>query len=127
MKYFTCELLDRFASSNEEIAEQAESEWETRLLQYKEEVASFKRTLPADFQKLEAGYYLHDAKVLRFQVTGRLAFVQLVLVDTSNLTLAYQLTSNSPIQFDLKMKRQDSGDERCRFTVVLRRGNGEAT
>lgn len=63
MKYYTPELLARFASDDEKIALAAQDELEQRAEQYAEYLKSIAKKLPPRFRELPERYYLHDAQV----------------------------------------------------------------
>ena len=63
MKFFTPELCVRFNSSNDEIADRANEEWEAALSAYQQHLASIRDQMPSPAEKL-AGLCLHDAELL---------------------------------------------------------------
>src|SRR5262249_24183377 len=102
MKYFTPELLARYASDNDEEADQAAVEWEKRCEQYQLYLATVEEELPQGFKDLYARYYLHDARVLTmgrhdhtFVITLRLDPPPCQLV-----TLTYELSAEPHIVQD---------------------------
>lgn len=65
MKYYTPELLERFASDDEQIALAAQDELEHQAEQYAQHVKSVVVKLPPRFRELQERFYLHDARLLR--------------------------------------------------------------
>jgi len=70
MKYMTPELLARFRSDNDDIAEAAAEEWERRGEEYRKHLEEIRcRTdLPRGLRRLIKRDVLHDAKVLTLAV-----------------------------------------------------------
>jgi hypothetical protein len=64
MRYYTPELLGRFASAEETIALAAQNELEKRSEQYAKHLKSIAKKLPRRFREMEKQFYLHDAKVV---------------------------------------------------------------
>lgn len=64
MKFFTPELLERFASEDERIALAAQDELESRSERYAEHLKAILPKLPPRFRELQQRFYLHDARVL---------------------------------------------------------------
>lgn len=63
MKYFTPELVIRFGSLDDEVADAAQHEWEEALENYEKHLQQLRPDFPAPLQQLEL-LLLHDAKVL---------------------------------------------------------------
>lgn len=96
MKYATPELLARFNSNDEEIATQADKEWEAASEQYVKYLETIKHVLPSATQMLLEKYYLHDAQVLSFTEQSHTAYKLLILLrlDTppfGTIEIAYYL------------------------------------
>jgi hypothetical protein len=64
MKYFTPDLLARFGSSDEAVADAAEELWDQKQKEYKKYLQSIWQELPPGVKKLLKRFYLHDARVL---------------------------------------------------------------
>lgn len=64
MKFFTQDLLERFASEDDDIALSAQDELEERSEQYRTHWKKIKNKLPARFCEMQESYYFHDAKIL---------------------------------------------------------------
>jgi len=65
MKYFTPDLLERYGSLDDRVADAAHDEWEQTCTRYQERLASLKRYLPGRFNAFLDEYALHDAGVIR--------------------------------------------------------------
>jgi hypothetical protein len=63
MKFFTPELLIRFNSSNDEVADHADAEWEDAVRAYHKHLDGLRDQMPSSVKKL-ADLCLHDAEVL---------------------------------------------------------------
>jgi hypothetical protein len=63
MKYFTPELLARYGSYDEKVADAAHYDWEQLHAAYLRELDSIREKLPKKLQSLLKNFYLHDAKV----------------------------------------------------------------
>src|SRR5919197_1045369 len=68
MKYFTPELLKRFNSRDDEIADAAHADFERAATAYKEQLDKIDEKLPDNVRRLLSDFYLHDAKVMLFLV-----------------------------------------------------------
>jgi hypothetical protein len=64
MNYFTPDLLARFGSEDDQLAEAAHDEVELRTEEYVRAVQEIKPKLPSRFRDLLDQFYLHDARVL---------------------------------------------------------------
>lgn len=64
MKYFTPELLARYRSPDDAVAEAAAAEWEANTAAYRERLQAIRSRLPRSVRGLLGRYTLHDAKVL---------------------------------------------------------------
>lgn len=64
MHYFTPDLLERFASEDDQIALPAHGELEQRAQQYHEHLTGIAKNLPPRFREMQDRFYLHDARVL---------------------------------------------------------------
>jgi hypothetical protein len=64
MKYFTPQLLDKFRSKDDKVADQASERWEKEAQAYTEYLQGVHSQLPAPLLQLFGNYYLHDAEVV---------------------------------------------------------------
>ena len=66
MKYFTPELLDRIASSNDDIADAAQGEWEKAIVRYNRRWGIIQNKFPMPVRRFEEqGICLQDARLIR--------------------------------------------------------------
>jgi hypothetical protein len=68
MKYMTPDLLARFRSEDDAVAEAAAQIWETNCVAYNEHLDRIRPELPRGVRGLLRRYCLHDAKVLTMTV-----------------------------------------------------------
>jgi len=68
MKYFTPELLKRFNSRDDEVADAAHADFERAVTAYKEQLDKIDEKLPDNVRRLLSEFYLQDAKVMLFLV-----------------------------------------------------------
>jgi hypothetical protein len=64
MRFLTPDLLDRFGSEDNHIANAAEDEWEIRAEEYARKLCDIEAKLPQRFRELLDQFYLHDARVI---------------------------------------------------------------
>jgi hypothetical protein len=64
MKYMTPELVLRFRSLDDDIADAAESEWRSNCKAYRAELKAIYPNLPPTLQRLVRKDHLHDARLL---------------------------------------------------------------
>ena len=64
MKYFTPQLLDKFRSKDDKIADTALDRWEKEAEAYAEYLQAVQSQLPTPLRQLVSNYYLHDAEVV---------------------------------------------------------------
>lgn len=64
MNYFTPDLLARFGSADDAVADAASEEWERASERYHEHLAALRPRLPRSVKQLLKVFCLHDAKVL---------------------------------------------------------------
>ena len=64
MKFFTPDLLERFASEDDRVALAAQEELEQRSEQYAEHLKGILAKLPPRFREVQERFYLHDARVV---------------------------------------------------------------
>jgi hypothetical protein len=65
MKYFTLNLLARFRSDDDEIADRAHAEWESAIENYERHWQKIKSAFPAGVRRFEESHLcLHDAELI---------------------------------------------------------------
>jgi hypothetical protein len=64
MKYFKPELLARYRSPDDEVADAAAEEWEQAIAEYRARIRAIRLRLPSHARRLLARVSLHDAKIL---------------------------------------------------------------
>jgi hypothetical protein len=101
MKFFTPELIDRFGSPDDDVADAAMDEWEQRSDSYRKHLDTLRQYLPVDFRNLLDRYRLHDAAVvqgLRSSVGDKALYLIELVPEASSekLTLTYALKGPSP-------------------------------
>ena len=68
MKYLTPELVARSRSEDEQVADDAESDWERACAAYNAYLKGLRKKLPKGIRTLLNRVYLHDARVLTLAV-----------------------------------------------------------
>src|SRR5262245_44703185 len=63
MKYFTPELLTRYGSPDDAIADAASVEWEKAAARYTESLRSIKKHMPHGLKNLLRRFSFHDARL----------------------------------------------------------------
>jgi hypothetical protein len=66
MKFFTPELYMRFNSSDNEVADRADEDWETAIAAYREHLDGLRDVMPPSVKEL-ADLCLHDAELLAWE------------------------------------------------------------
>ena len=64
MKYFTPDLIERFGSLDDDVADAAAVEWEEAVTRHEKNLHSIRADLSASLCHLWDNFYLHDAQVL---------------------------------------------------------------
>ncbi len=104
MKYFTPDLLERFGSLDDDVADALQAEWDHVSDKYRDYLARIRPTLPPSvsgpaFRDMLDRYPLHDACIIRRQSEwgGRTYTMELVPVSHGGrpLVLTYSLASDS--------------------------------
>jgi hypothetical protein len=101
MKYFTPDLMLRYASQDDAIVEAADEEWERQQEAYLNRLKQLDPLLPRSLRSLLKRYYLHDAKVSTLAMNEGSTFVVTLQLDGSGnggLQLTYRLTAPLKIQ-----------------------------
>jgi hypothetical protein len=107
MRYFTRDLLDRYGSLDDSVADAAHEEWEQASARYRAHLDTIRTSLPPSFRDLLDRYALHNAHVRRAEAKGEngsaKADSNLYLVELSpesspdeRLALTYVLEGSSP-------------------------------
>ena len=63
MKYFKPELIERYRSINDDIADAAAKEWEEAIVSYRARIKAIRTKLPAGVRRLRSRVPLHDSKI----------------------------------------------------------------
>jgi len=66
MEYFTPELYLRSNSLDDDIADQAQEDWEVALRAYREHIAKLPKRLPSQIRELALGKSHHDYEVVEY-------------------------------------------------------------
>lgn len=82
MKYFTPDLLARFGSTDDAIADAASAEWEGAHKAYRDHLKELGKRFPLGVRSLLRHYHLHDAKVLTMAFDDRPYFS--IFLDINN-------------------------------------------
>lgn len=95
MKFFTPDLLTRYGSLDDQVADVAHIEWEAATEKYQKHFRSVQRHLPNKLRGLLRRYNLHDAKVCFVGLDNQVLHVTLQLDTPSRETifLRYRLVS----------------------------------
>jgi hypothetical protein len=125
MNYFTPELLKRFNSRDDDIADTAHKESEQAIRAYKEHFDKIREKLPEDVRRLLRSFYLHDAKLESFLIGERvvsifvrpeadgdvLLMLRYLLAGPARLSGNWRRSKNQPPlewlydEFDVRQKR----------------------
>jgi hypothetical protein len=103
MKFFTPQLMERFGSSDPEIAVQATDPWDEASDRYDAYLGQIGPDLPEGIRHIQDNYYLHDAVVFGMGQQEN-HFVIVVRLDTPPqdfLILTYDLITEPEIQRDV--------------------------
>ena len=99
MKYFTRDLLERFGSPEDDVADAAQAEWEAAAEAYREELAATRQYFDPQLLRLLDEVRLHDAQLLLAERFGDLFFVEIVPVRTVRpILLTYDLAPGYPAE-----------------------------
>ncbi len=79
MHYFTPELLARYRSLDDDVADAAAHEWDQAIAHYNTDLDTMRRLLPSGAQALIKHRSLHDARILSIVVSRRRPLVSLVV------------------------------------------------
>ncbi len=112
----TPELLARFRSPDEAVAEEAAEEWERRGEAYRAYLARVEDALPAAVRELLARYWLHDAKVLTIAKDERSYFSLFLELENPRdpadryLELRYRLPNGDGKGWEAEVHKELEGD-----------------
>jgi hypothetical protein len=102
MQFFTPELYMRFNSSDDDVANEADEEWENALLKYRKHLDAIRARMSSHVSKL-AGLCLHDALLLAFeQVEEPLIAILSVEMDGMIVSLIYHLSDRVRVHQPIK-------------------------
>ncbi len=90
MKHFTPDLLDRFGSEIDAIADKAQTDWEKANLDYQEHYQSIEKSLPMKFRQVLDRFELHDARLYGTMFESPFLFVAMQLASPPYETLVLQ-------------------------------------
>lgn len=90
MKYFTPDLLKRFGSEDDTIADQAHAEWESASRQYQRHFRSIEKELPQTLRAVFKKFYLHDARVFGMSSQPRVLSLTMQLDSPPHEALVFQ-------------------------------------
>jgi hypothetical protein len=138
MKYFTPELLERVASLDDDVADDAQDEWERAIVRSNRHWQKIKKAFPAAVRRFEEDHVcLHDAQVLRMGRDGDTFVMVLEMEPPSRNLVVLTFTLDGEPEIDpraLPAQREhefvtwlyeewdlDRG-KRCRFDVLLSNG-----
>jgi hypothetical protein len=71
MKYFTPELLERFGSADDKIADAAQGEWEAATERYADDLRAMKKHMPRRLRELLRRFSFHDARLCFIGSSGQ--------------------------------------------------------
>ncbi len=112
MKYFTPDLLVRFGSKDDAIANAAQEEWDCACDSYGHYFDSIKGKMPSGLRHIEESYQLHDAKVRGLGKQGH-SFVIVLQLDSPPqplVTLTFDLVNEPKINpTDLPLQFRSTG------------------
>jgi hypothetical protein len=116
MKYFTRELIERFGSLDDAIADAADAEWEEAVEHHESQLQAIRELLPTSLRHLWDNFYLHDADVLAMGRQGQ-KFVIVLRLDVPPgelLILNYQLVEEPLINTEALPPK-----ERCNYMAWM--------
>jgi hypothetical protein len=101
MKYFTPELIARLGSTDDDVADAADAEWDQVLERYEQHLQAFRGTLPEYVREFE-DLLLHDAEVCCFARRGDQLFLVLHkdIPPRDIVLLTYTLTAEPLIDLE---------------------------
>lgn len=113
MKYFTWDILDRFGSSDDAVADRASEEWEEKIGEYTLYWEGLKSRVPNEFRTFSESYYLHDSKITfpgQAHQNGSSFSFQIEPVNEKGMRLVLDYQTIAPpmlLQKEKKVKPQD--------------------
>jgi hypothetical protein len=79
MQYFTPQLLARYRSRDDDVADGAAQEWDQAVARYNEELDAIRHVLPSGARALIKHWSLHDAGILSITAFRRRPFLSVVI------------------------------------------------
>jgi hypothetical protein len=79
MKYFTPELLAKYRSQDDDVADAADEEWERTIAAYAKRLKKIRSKLPEEVRQFMSEYCLHDAKLILFGMHKDLPLLAVLL------------------------------------------------
>jgi len=90
MKYFTPELLDRYGSIDDAVADQAQADWEQASAEYQRHYKTIETSLPTKLREVLGRFYLHDARLFGVSLELPYLFLTLQLDTPPHEVLVFQ-------------------------------------
>jgi hypothetical protein len=110
MKFFTPDLLIRFGSTDDAIADAAQDEWETAHRQYLDHLREIRSKLPRSVQDFLRRICLHDARLLTLGIredSGKLLlFLELDTPPDKGVLLTYDLAKRPELVIHPSLSEQ---------------------
>jgi hypothetical protein len=99
MKYFTKDLLERYGSEDDAVANAADAEWEEAIDRYEAYLQTIRPDMPESLRQLEDGFCFHDARVLSMGRRDETFVISLQLDMPPNelVTISYTLAGEPVI------------------------------
>lgn len=116
MNYVTPDLLQRFGSQDDRIADAADAEFESVAARYRGDLRKLMPRLPAGMRELQKKFYLHDAFAYPLKADKREFMVKLKL-DTpphEELLLRYKLAKKPKLE-----RHPGLAEKECPFLIWL--------
>jgi hypothetical protein len=117
MKFLTPDLITRFRSEDDAVAEPAALEWERQGEAYRRHLKAIRAALSPGARSLLKRYYLHDAKVLALTIDETPHFSIFLELDApaepdgkKRLELRYRLVGGARRGYDLAIHPALAGD-----------------
>lgn len=88
MKYFTHQLLERFRSPDDDVAEAAEAEWDAAGMEYR----SSRGRMPKSVERFEKKHCPHDAEIREVTRSGEVLTLRVRTEGGEDLELSFRLS-----------------------------------
>jgi hypothetical protein len=110
MKYFTKDLLERYGSEDDAVANAADAEWEDAIDRYEAYLQTIRPDMPESLRQLEDGFCFHDARVLSMGRRDETFVISLQLDTPPNelVTISYTLAGTPEINKEPFADGQDT-------------------